>query len=212
MASGKLIIVRHGESEYNAVGKWTGKTDVHLTAKGFHEATLMGYELKDIILNKAYSSKQIRALETLEAILDASKQYDVPYEQTSAINERDYGDYTGKNKWQVQKEVGVKEFEQIRRGWNHPVPNGETLKMVYERVVPFYKKTVLPQLLDGKNILLAASGNSIRSLVKYIESISDENISKVEMIFGEILIYEIDENGKKLKKTVRKIDTTPPPA
>ena len=212
MASGKLIIIRHAESEYNAVGKWAGRTDVHLTAKGFHEATLLGYKLKDIIIYKSYCSKQIRTLETLEGILDASKQYQVPYEQTSAINERDYGDYTGKNKWQVQKEVGDQEFKLIRRGWDHPVPNGETLKMVYERAVPFYEKTVLPQLNEGKNILIVASGNSIRSLLKYIETISDEGIAKVEMIFGEILIYDVDAHGKKLKKVVRKIDTTPPPA
>ncbi len=209
---GQLIVARHGESEWNALGKWTGTTDVHLTAKGYHEAVLLGYKITDIAVDKAYCSQQIRALETLEGMLDASRQYDVPYERTGALNERDYGDFTGKNKWQVQKEVGEKEFERIRRGWDHPVTNGETLKMVYERVVPFYKGTVLPQLMEGKNVLLVAHGNSIRSLMKYIESISDKDISNLEMMFGDIVIYTVDKEGKSVTKKVRKIDTTPPPA
>ncbi len=210
--AGQLIVARHGESEWNALGKWTGTTDVHLTAKGYHEAALLGYKINDIPIDMSYCSQQIRALETLEGMLDASKQYDVPYERTGALNERDYGDFTGKNKWQVQKEVGEKEFERIRRGWDHPVTNGETLKMVYERVVPFYKGTVLPQLMEGKNVLLVAHGNSIRSLMKYIESISDKDISKLEMMFGDIVIYTVDKEGKLVTKKVRKIDTTPPPA
>lgn len=212
MANGKLIIIRHGESEWNAKGVWTGTTDVHLTSKGFKEAALLGDKIHDIHFDCAFCSQQIRALETLEGILDASKQYDVPYERSSALNERDYGDFTGKNKWQVQKEVGDAEFQRIRRGWNHPVANGETLKAVYERVVPFYDYKILPELKSGKNVLVVAHGNSIRALIKFIEDISDDDIEKTEMIFGEILIYDVDDNGKKLKKTVRKIDTTPPPA
>ncbi len=212
MANGKLIIVRHGESEWNARGVWTGSTDVHLSKNGFKQARLLGEKLKDIKIDKAFCSEQVRALETLEGILDASSQYDVAYERSSALNERDYGDYTGKNKWEVQKQVGEKEFQAIRRGWNHPVPNGETLKMVYDRVIPFYKSAVLNEITNGKNILLVAHGNSIRSLVKYIDSISDHDIENVEMIFGEILIYDIDDKGKKIKKTVRKINTNSPSA
>lgn len=212
MANGKLIIIRHGESEWNAKGVWTGTTDVHLSKKGFNEARLLGETLKDIKIDKAFCSEQVRALETLEGILNASKQYDVAYDRSSALNERDYGDFTGKNKWEVQKKVGEKEFQSIRRGWDRPVPNGETLKMVYERAIPFYKNTVIDEIKKGNNVLLVAHGNSIRALVKYLEDISDDDIEKVEMIFGEILIYEVDDKGKKIKKTVRKIDTTPPPA
>lgn len=210
--SGLLVITRHGESEWNALGKWTGNTDVHLTAKGFHEAELLGQELKDIKIDKAYCSQQIRALETLESILDASQQYDVPYERTSAINERDYGVYTGKNKWEVQKEIGEEAFEAIRRGWNTPVEEGETLKMVYERTVPFYKQTILPELLSGKNVLIVAHGNSIRSLMKYVEEISDQDITKTEMIFGKILIYSVDSSGRRVTKDERDIVAVLPPA
>ncbi len=118
-------------------------------------------------------------------------------ESSSALNERDYGEYTGKNKWEVKDLVGEEAFNQIRRGWDVPVPGGETLKMVYERVVPFYSETILPQLREGKNILIVASGNSIRSLMKYLESISDEGISQLEMPFGQIIVYNITAEGLK---------------
>lgn len=209
---GQLIIVRHGESEWNALGKWTGHTDVHLSAKGYKEAAMMGELLKDIPIDYAYMSQQQRTRETLEGILDGSGQYDVPYEVSPAINERDYGAYTGKNKWEMRDEVGEEQFQRIRRGWDEPIPEGETLKMVYERAVPFYKDVVLPRLASGETVLLAAHGNSIRSLVKYIESVSDEAIGDIEMIFGTALIYRVDHNGKKVEKTIREIDTTPPPA
>lgn len=210
--SGKLLITRHGESEWNALGVWTGSTDVHLSEKGFKEATLLGSTIKDVKIDFAFCSEQIRSLETLEGMLDSSGQIEVEYERTSAFNERDYGVYTGKNKWQVQKEIGNDAFERLRRGWDEPVEGGETLKNVYERSVPFYISTVLPRLINGENILIVAHGNSIRSLMKYIESLSDDQIGKTEMIFGQTLIYSVDEDGKMLSKDVRKIDTTPPPA
>lgn len=210
--NGRLIIVRHGESEWNALGKWTGTTDVHLSGKGFQESKLLGDKLKDIPIDKAYISQQIRTKETLEHILDASKQYEVPYEVSAAINERDYGDLTGKNKWQVQKEIGNEAFENIRRGWDYPVPGGETLKDVYNRAIPFYKQTILPLLKDNQTVLIVAHGNSIRAIIKYIESESDKEITKTEMIFGIILIYTVDDKGKLITKQERKIATTSTPA
>ena len=210
--SAKLLITRHGESEWNALGVWTGTTDVHLSEKGFLEAQLLGESIKNIKLDFAYCSQQIRSLETLETMLDASGQITLPFERSSAINERDYGIFTGQNKWQVQERVGEEAFEKLRRGWNEPVPEGETLKDVYERVVAFFKEHVLPKLRDNQTVLLVAHGNSIRSLIKYIESVTDEDISKVDMIFGETVIYTVDEQGKKLTKEVIKINTTPPPA
>lgn len=209
---GKLILVRHGESEWNVLGKWTGTTDVHLTEKGFREAAMLGQALEDVPLDYAYCSQQIRALETLEGILDASRQFDVQFERSDAINERDYGDYTGMNKWEMRDKVGEEEFNAIRRNWDHPVPNGETLKMVYERAVPFYQENVLPKIREGKNVLVVAHGNSIRALTKYIESISDEGIADVEMPFGKVIMYEVAEDGKMTSKEERKIDIVPPHA
>lgn len=209
---GTLIVIRHGESTWNALGKWTGTTNVHLSEKGYKEALEFGRALADVPINYAYYSEQVRSLETLQNILTASNKLDTPIEESSALNERDYGDYTGLNKWDMKKEVGTKKFNNIRRNWDYPVPNGETLKMVYERTVPFYLAEVLPKLLDGQNVLLVAHGNSIRALMKYIESISDRKIAKTEMIFGEAIFYTVDTQGKMLNKQKRTIDTTPPPA
>lgn len=211
-ATGKLIIIRHGESEWNALGKWTGHTDVHLSKKGFEEAAMMGDCLKDIRFDYAYISQQMRTKETIEGVLDASGQYDVPYEINANINERDYGDYTGKNKWEMKIQVGEEQFQRIRRGWDEPVPNGETLKMVYKRALSAYRNDILPRLNKGENVLIVAHGNSIRALVKYIESIADEDIGTVEMIFGTALIYTVNEEGKYVDKEVRSIDTSLPPA
>lgn len=209
---GQLIIARHGESEWNALGKWTGSTDVHLSEKGFREAAMLGQELKDIQFDYAFTSQQIRALETLEGILDSSQQFDVQFERNSALNERDYGDYTGKNKWEMRDAIGEDAFNHLRRDWNYPVPNGETLKDVFERVVPFYKNAILPRVLDGQHVLVVSHGNAIRALMKYIEQISDKDVANLEMPFGEILIYHVNEAGKQTSKEVLKIETTPPPA
>lgn len=211
-AMGKLIVVRHAESEWNATGVWTGSRDVHLSEKGFREAAMFGEAIKDIELGFVYVSQQIRAFETMSGMIDAMQQYDVAYARSDALNERDYGDYTGKNKWEVQKEIGEEAFEKLRRAWDYPVPNGESLKQVYARTVPFYKEHILPTLKEGKNVLLVAHGNSIRSLVKYIEKLSDEEISKVEMLYGTILMYDVDEDGQMLTKHVRQASTvtTPP--
>lgn len=200
---GKLTIIRHTESEWNATGQWSGITDVHLSERGFYDAGVMGRRIKDsnIHFDKAYCSEQIRTLETMSGVLDASDQFEIPYERSSAINERDYGKYTGKNKWEMRELIGEEEFQKLRRGWDVPVPDGETLRMVYERVVPFYKDTILPDLVAGNNILLVSHGNSIRALIKYIEGLSDTEIEDVEMITGTILQYTVDDQGKMKSKT-----------
>lgn len=207
---GKLLIARHAESEWNALGKWTGTTDVHLSDKGFKEATALGNALRklDVRLDVAYCSEQVRTRETLQGMLVASEQGGVPIFASKAINERDYGDYTGKNKWEMKELIGETAFNELRRGWDVPVEGGETLKMVYERVLPFYKETILPQLLDGKNVLIVGHGNSIRALMKYIESTSDEDVSNLEMLFGHIVIYDVSPAGLALHTSRVTIEAT----
>ncbi len=203
---GKLVLVRHGESEWNELGKWTGLTDVHLSEVGKEKSKKMGEIIKDIHFNQIFISKLIRTLETLSFIESSDKELkDVPVEKVEELNERDYGDYTGKNKWEVQKLIGEEEFQKLRRGWDYPVPHGENLKMVYERTVPFFLEKILPILRENKNVLIVAHGNSIRSIVKYIENISDTEISNLEMPFQEVLVYDLDENGHSVKKEIRKI-------
>lgn len=199
----KLILVRHSKSEWNELGKWTGWTDVDLNEQGRTDAKTTAEALKDIQLDQAFVSKLKRAQQTLEIILNEIGQTDVPITQTEALNERDYGIYTGKNKWEVKDEVGEEEFQNIRRGWEHPIPEGETMKKVHERVVPFYENEVLPLLKDGKNVILAAHGNSLRALVKYLEDLSIEDLMALEFGIGEAYVYDVDQNGKITAKEIR---------
>ena len=209
---GKLLVVRHAESEWNALGKWTGTRDVHLSEKGFHEAGQLGLAFPDIKIDQAYTSQQIRTRETLEGILDASGQFEAPVERVAAINERDYGDETGLNKWEVKEKLGDEMFNKMRRDWDFPIPNGETLKQVFARAYPFYRDVVVPKLRSGQNVLIVAHGNSIRALMHYIESIPEDKIGEVEMLFGTIVEYDVDTDGKMVNKKLHTIDSPKPNA
>ncbi|HLP86647.1 MAG TPA: 2,3-bisphosphoglycerate-dependent phosphoglycerate mutase [Candidatus Paceibacterota bacterium] len=203
---GKLVLLRHTESEWNKLGKWTGVVDVHLSPLGFEQARNMGKLVEGIHFDKIFTSAQVRSKETLESIQEGSSlSKDIPTEEAKELNERDYGDYTGKNKWEMQKLLGEEEFLKIRRGWDCNISNGESLKMVYERSVPFFLNKILPVLKEGKNVLVVCHGNSGRSIMKYIENISDADIEKVELPFGQVLIYDLDEDGHILQKEVRQL-------
>ncbi|KKQ38227.1 MAG: 2,3-bisphosphoglycerate-dependent phosphoglycerate mutase [Candidatus Levybacteria bacterium GW2011_GWC2_37_7] len=196
-----LILVRHGESEWNEKGLWTGLADIGLTEKGKEEARLAGEKLKVLPVDFAFTSQLIRAKQTLDEVKNVLG-IDVPTFEDKALNERDYGIYTGKNKWEIQKEVGEEQFQKIRRGWDVPIQNGESLKDVYNRVIPYYQSEILPKLKDGKNILIVAHGNSLRALTKYLENISDKNISKLEIEIGEVNVFEIDNNENIITKKI----------
>ncbi len=204
---GKLFLVRHQESVWNEKGLWTGSRNIHLTQKGFEKSKELGTLMRDLSYDYAFASMQVRSIETLSCILDTDGHYDVPTEYASALNERNYGDYTGKNKWEMKEKVGEEAFQKIRRDWDCPIPNGETLKMVYERSVPFFLERILPLIIKSKNVLVVSHGNTIRSLMKYIEQISDEDIAKVEMLFANILIYDLDTQGHMTHKEIRSIST-----
>ena len=199
-----LILVRHGESEWNAKGLWTGWTDVSLSEKGIQEAQQAGEEIKDIHLDVAFTSKLKRAQQTLDEIKKILHCESIPTYQTEALNERDYGDLTGKNKWKIKEEFGEEQFNKWRRSYDEQPPHGESLHNVYDRVVPYYKETILPELEANKNVIIAAHGNSLRALVKYLEKISDEDITHLEIATGEVYIYQIDNTGKITSKTIRK--------
>ncbi|MFZ1812179.1 MAG: 2,3-bisphosphoglycerate-dependent phosphoglycerate mutase [Candidatus Saccharimonadales bacterium] len=200
--TGKLVIVRHGESDWNAEGRWTGSTDVHLSQKGIADSVAMGKKLADIKFDYAYTSQQIRSRETLENIINSSGKVDLHSEASTALNERDYGVYTGMQKDKVREAVGDKAFDELRRSWDSPVEGGESLRDVYQRTIPFYLRIILPRVRHGQNVLLVAHGNSIRSLIKYIENISDEKIGAMEMLQDAALVYEVDFDGRMKDKSV----------
>lgn len=194
---GILVISRHGESEWNLLGKWTGWTDVNLTEKGRNDTVRLGALLKGVVFNEAYTSSLKRTQQTLAALLEGCGVENLPTTHATELNERDYGDLTGKNKWEVKSEIGEEAFNGIRRGWDYPVPGGETLKDVYARVVPYFEQEILPKLQNGENILLVAHGNSIRSLIKHLDQVPEAEMANVEMPFGQLLVYTF-EPGQSL--------------
>ncbi len=198
-----LILVRHGHSAWNELGLWTGQTDVALTERGHAEAERAGRAVKDLPIHHVQVSHLSRTHETARSLLKAhGTEHDlVPH---AALNERHYGIHTGKNKWQVKEEVGESIFMRIRRGWDEPIPEGETLKDVHARVVPHYEEHVLPHVRAGKNVLLVSHGNTLRALVKHLDELGEDEVAEIEIATGEVHCYEIDTEGRVLGKEVRK--------
>lgn len=199
----KLVLVRHGLSEYNKLGIWSGWENPSLAPEGFEQAKTTADQLKDIHFDVAFTSAQTRCVQTLNTIKEVLGQEDLPTKETMAIRERNYGDYNKKNKWEVKEQIGEEEFEKLRRGWDYPPPNGESLKMVYDRAVPYYETEILPELKIGKNVLVSSSGNALRALVKYLENIPDEKVADLEIGTGEAYVYEINESGEVVGKEIR---------
>ncbi|MBI2611930.1 2,3-bisphosphoglycerate-dependent phosphoglycerate mutase [Candidatus Gottesmanbacteria bacterium] len=200
-----LVFVRHGESVWNAKGLWTGWTDIELSKKGKKEAEKAAVAIKDIDFHLAFTSDLKRAKDTLNIILRALKKSHIPIYISAAIRERHYGEYTGKNKWEIKKKVGEEKFKRIRRGWDEPINLGESLKHVYDRVIPHYLAFIKPHIVLGKNILFVAHGNSNRSLIKHLENVPDDKIAEIEMATGEVLVYKLDKKGKVVEKQKRSV-------
>jgi 2,3-bisphosphoglycerate-dependent phosphoglycerate mutase len=199
----KLFLVRHGKSEWNKLGLWTGWTDVDLAEEGHEEARRAGQALKDEEIHVVHTSALKRTHQTFEKIKEASGQLHLTHTPHQALNERHYGIHAGKNKWQLKEELGEEEFNRIRRGWDVPIPEGETLKDVHARVVSHYEQNIKPHLLDGKNVLIVSHGNSSRALIKHLEQIADDEISNVELATGEILAYHFDDKGEIVLKETK---------
>jgi 2,3-bisphosphoglycerate-dependent phosphoglycerate mutase len=198
-----LVFVRHGQSEWNALGLWTGWKDIGLTDQGLAEARKAAESLADIHFHKAHTSKLKRAQQTLEEIKSAIGHTDLETTEHEALNERHYGDYTGKNKWDIQKQIGDEDFTKLRRSWDHPVPGGETLKDVHARTLPYYEEHIESDLKAGKNIIIAAHGNTLRALMKHLDKVADDKVHELEIGTGEVVVYEISEDGKVISKEVR---------
>jgi len=198
-----LVLIRHGLSEYNKQGIWAGWEDPELAPEGIEQAKKTAEELKDISFDEAFSSDHTRCRQTLSTVLQFLGKESLPTTFNMAFRERNYGDYNHKNKWQVKEEIGEEGFQRLRRGWDFPPPNGESLKMVYDRLVPYFEKEVLPKLKDGKNILISSSGNALRAFVKYLEHIPDEAVGELEIGTGEAYVYQINADGTVSSKEIR---------
>jgi 2,3-bisphosphoglycerate-dependent phosphoglycerate mutase len=206
--TGTLVLLRHAESEWNAKGVWSGITDVELSEKGMADRAIVAdkFDALGMPIHVAIYTDQKRTKQTLDGVAEARMLRRAEHVLEPGFNERNYGEYTGMDKWKVKEEIGPERFQAIRRGWDVPFPNGETLKEVYERVVPAYETTVLPRLQAGENVLIVAHGNSLRALMKYLDSIPDDKIAELEMLMNQLVVYHIDPTtGLQQSKEV--IDT-----
>jgi len=203
----KLFLVRHGKSAWNKLGLWTGWTDVDLVEEGLEEARRAGEALIDEEIHIVHTSMLKRTHQTFEKIKEVSGKQHLTYVPHEALNERHYGIHTGKNKWQVKEEVGEEEFQKIRRGWDTPIPDGETLKDVHARVVPHYEQNIKPHLVSGKNVLIVAHGNSLRALIKHLEKLDDIQISDVELQTGQVTSYHLNEVGEVIYKEIKGVNS-----
>ena len=191
-----LILIRHGQSEWNALNQFTGWKDPDLTDKGIEEAHNAGKIINNLKINfdLVFTSALIRAQKTAEIIL---KEINQPLStiKNQALNERNYGDLAGLNKDDARKRWGDEQVHIWRRSYDIPPPGGESLKDTGERVLPFFMKEIHPHVCKGKNVLVAAHGNSLRSLIKFLENISDEDIVKLEIPTGAPIHYVINGDG-----------------
>lgn len=198
-----LVLVRHGQSEWNLLNLFTGHTDVELSKQGQKEAAKAAELLKDISLHRAHTSDLKRANDTLQIILEKTGQDSIPVRKDPAIKERHYGDLTGMNKDEAKKQFGEELFLKYRRSWDVAPPNGESLKDTALRSIPYYEEHILKDLKDGHNVIVAAHGNSLRSIVKHLDQLSEDEIVQTEIGTGVVYVYEIDESGKVLSKEIR---------
>ncbi len=192
-----LVLVRHGQSEWNLKNLFTGWKNPDLTDQGVAEAHKAGQQLRELKLSfdLAFTSDLVRAQRTLDIILEELGQTGLETVKDQALNERDYGDLTGMNKDEAREQFGEDQVHIWRRSFDVPPPGGESLAMTAERVLPYYKAEILPKVLAGTRTIVAAHGNSLRALIMDLEGLTPEQILKRELGTGTPVIYRLDENG-----------------
>ena len=202
MTPGKLVLVRHGQSQWNLENRFTGWVDVSITELGAKEARRAGGELKAIVFDVAFTSELKRAQETLDILLEELGQKGLPTFKDKALNERHYGDLQGLDKAETAKKYGDAQVHIWRRSFDVKPPGGESLKDTAARTLPYFSSQILPKARAGQNVLVAAHGNSLRAIVMELEKLSPEEIMKVNIETCRPMIYEIAASGKVEGKTV----------
>ncbi len=201
---GKLVLVRHGQSQWNLENRFTGWVDVPITPLGEQEAHRAGRELKaaDIRFDLAFVSELIRANQTLAVILDELGRKDLPVKKDAALNERHYGDLQGLDKAETIKKFGEAQVHIWRRSFDVKPPNGESLKDTADRTLPYFRNFILPAVTAGQNALVSAHGNSLRAIIMDLEKLSPEQIMKVEIATCRPIYYDVGTKGEVLNKSV----------
>ncbi|EKP3860065.1 TPA: 2,3-diphosphoglycerate-dependent phosphoglycerate mutase, partial [Listeria monocytogenes] len=223
----KLVLIRHGQSEWNKLNLFTGWHDVDLSQEGVVEAMTAGKRIKEAGLecDVAFTSVLTRAIKTLNYVLEESDQMWVPVHKSWRLNERHYGALQGLNKQETAEKYGADQVQKWRRSYDtlpplleenderqakndrryqlldtHAIPSGENLKVTLERVIPYWMDTIAPEIKEGRRVVIAAHGNSLRALVKFLEGISDDEIMDLEIPTGVPLVYELNADLKPVNK------------
>ncbi len=195
----KLILLRHGESQWNLENRFTGWVDVPLSPKGEQEAKRAGELLKDMPIDKLYTSVLQRAINTAKLALETrGGNNGLPTEYDQALNERHYGDLQGLNKAETAKQYGAEQVHIWRRSYDIQPPNGESLKDTAARTLPYFNEKIIPDIKAGKNVLVVAHGNSLRSIVMSLDNLTREQVIELNIPTGVPLVYEMDNEGKVL--------------
>ncbi|HAK1616992.1 TPA: 2,3-diphosphoglycerate-dependent phosphoglycerate mutase, partial [Listeria monocytogenes] len=216
----KLVLIRHGQSEWNKLNLFTGWHDVDLSQEGVVEAMTAGKRIKEAGLefDVAFTSVLTRAIKTLNYVLEESDQMWLPVHKSWRLNERHYGALQGLNKQETAEKYGADQVQKWRRSYDtlpplleenderqakndrryqlldtHAIPSGENLKVTLERVIPYWMDTIAPEIKEGRRVVIAAHGNSLRALVKFLEGISDDEIMDLEIPTGVPLVYELND-------------------
>jgi 2,3-bisphosphoglycerate-dependent phosphoglycerate mutase len=204
-----LVLVRHGQSDWNLKNLFTGWKDPDLTPQGEEEARVAGRKLKEAgyRFDIAFTSALKRAQHTLDLLLAELGQRDLETRKDKALNERDYGDLTGLNKDEARKRWGHHQVHIWRRSFDVPPPGGESLKDTAARVLPYFEKQILPRVLKGERVLVSAHGNSLRALIMSLEGLSGEEILKRELGTGVPIIYHLNSDGSIASSEVLRLDS-----
>ena len=193
----KLILLRHGESQWNLENRFTGWVDVPLTPRGEEEARIAGEHLRDLPIDLLYTSVLQRAINTARIALETAGKHDLPTERDQALNERHYGDLQGLNKAETAAQYGEEQVHIWRRSYDVSPPGaqGESLKDTAARTLPYFQAHILPDIKAGKNVLVVAHGNSLRSIVMELEKLTREQVLELNIPTGIPLVYDFDDSG-----------------
>ncbi len=199
-----LVLVRHGQSEWNLKNLFTGWADPGLTEKGIDEATNAGRQLKarGYVFDIAFTSVLVRAEHTLTLMLEQLGQTGLETLRDQALNERNYGDLVGLNKDDARKKWGKERVHIWRRSYTTPPPGGESLKDTADRVLPYFESEIMPRVLKGEQVIVSAHGNSLRALVMVLDKLTPEQIVKTEIATGVPLVYKLNKDGSALSKEI----------
>jgi len=191
----KLTLLRHGESQWNLENRFTGWVDVPLSPTGEEQARRAGELLKEVPIDKVYTSVLQRAIDTARIAMEVRGTPYLPVERNQALNERMYGDLQGLNKDETAQRFGEEQVHIWRRSYDVPPPNGESLKDTAARTLPYFEQHILPDIKTGHNILITAHGNSLRSIVMFLDKLTKEQILALNLDTGVPLVYDMDDSG-----------------